>query len=118
MYLGPYQSEDTLLKKNNPFIEETTAIEYIRLVSVSRITLNNIENLQASWLTVGKEVAQICLYAGANDLGSIMIEENVVSTAGANYSMNAKEIQKTIKDAGFIPRRRNQKYEFVDRNNI
>ena len=110
----PYQSEDTLLKKEYPDIEETTAIEYIRLVSLSRIALNNIKNLQASWLTVGKEVAQICLHAGANDLGSIMIEENVVSAAGANYSMNAEEIQKTIKDAGFIPRRRNQKYEFVD----
>jgi cyclic dehypoxanthinyl futalosine synthase len=76
--------------------------------------LNNIENIQASWLTVGKETAQLSLHAGANDLGSIMIEENVVSAAGAAYKMDAVEMQQTIADAGFVPRLRNQAYELIE----
>ena len=74
--------------------------------------LPNIENIQASWLTVGADVAKICLHGGANDLGSIMIEENVVSAAGAPYRLSAEEIQQVIIDAGFTPRLRNQLYEF------
>ena len=85
--------------------------EYIRTIAISRIMLPNIQNIQASWLTVGKNTAQVCLNAGANDLGSIMIEENVVSSAGAKYSMNAEELQQTISEAGFTPKQRNQKYE-------
>ena len=84
------------------------------MIAISRIALNNIENIQTSWLTVGKEIAQLTLYGGANDFGSIMIEENVVSSAGAHYSMNAQQIQEAIREAGFVPRRRNQKYEFID----
>jgi len=75
--------------------------------------LNNIENIQASWLTVGKETGQLALHAGANDLGSIMIEENVVSAAGASFSMNAQQMQKCIIDAGFTPQLRNQAYEAI-----
>ena len=75
--------------------------------------LPNINNIQASWLTVGKETAQVCLHSGANDFGSIMIEENVVSGAGASNSFNADEIQKAITDAGFTPQLRNQKYENI-----
>jgi cyclic dehypoxanthinyl futalosine synthase len=74
--------------------------------------LPNILNIQASWLTVGPEVAQLCLYAGANDFGSIMIEENVVSAAGAPYRFTAVEIQKSIQQAGFIPKLRDQQYRF------
>ena len=85
--------------------------EYVRMISISRIMLANIPNIQASWLTVGKQTAQICLNAGANDFGSIMIEENVVSTAGANNHFNSEQIQEAIREAGFIPRYRNQKYE-------
>lgn len=110
----PYQPEYTKLQKNYPELKEATATEYLRLIAFSRIILNNIENIQASWLTVGKEVAQLALSGGANDLGSIMIEENVVSAAGAEHTMNANQIQQTIKDAGFIPLLRNQKYEFVE----
>ncbi len=109
-----YQRENTELDRLYPDIPEVTADEYVRMIAISRIALNNIENIQTSWLTVGKEIAQITLYAGANDFGSIMIEENVVSAAGAQYSMNAEQIQQAIREAGFIPRRRNQKYEFIE----
>jgi cyclic dehypoxanthinyl futalosine synthase len=74
--------------------------------------LPNIKNIQASWLTVGKKVAQICLHAGANDFGSIMIEENVVSAAGAPHRFTAKGIQAAINEAGFVAQLRNQQYEF------
>jgi cyclic dehypoxanthinyl futalosine synthase len=72
--------------------------------------LPNITNIQASWLTVGKAVAQICLHAGANDFGSIMIEENVVSAAGASHRFSADGIQEAIREAGFIPQLRTQEY--------
>ena len=85
--------------------------EYIRTIAISRIALNNIKNIQASWLTVGKNVAQIALHSGANDMGSIMIEENVVSSAGATHKFDANGIKATISEAGFVPWLRNQKYE-------
>ncbi|MBN2662885.1 MAG: dehypoxanthine futalosine cyclase [Bacteroidales bacterium] len=110
----PYQPEHTRLQKKYPDLKEATSVEYLRLIALSRIILTNIENIQASWLTVGKEVAQLALSAGANDLGSIMIEENVVSAAGADHKMNALQLQNTIKEARFIPLLRNQKYEFVE----
>jgi cyclic dehypoxanthinyl futalosine synthase len=88
--------------------------EYVRMTAISRIALVNIANIQASWLTVGKDVAQICLHSGANDFGSIMIEENVVSSAGADNKFDANGIQAAIKEAGFEPWLRNQKYEVVN----
>lgn len=109
----PFMSEGTQLEKEVE-ISPVLPIEYVRTIAISRILLNNIENIQASWLTVGKETAQLCLHAGANDLGSIMIEENVVSAAGASFKMDASEIQKTITDAGFTPRLRNQEYELIE----
>ena len=87
--------------------------DYIRTIAISRIMLYNIDNIQASWLTVGKDTAQLCLHAGANDFGSIMIEEHVVSAAGADYKFDAAGIQQAIREAGFTPRKRNQRYEFV-----
>jgi len=81
---------------------------------MSRIMLPNVQNIQASWLTVGKKVAQVCLHAGANDFGSIMIEENVVSAAGAQFRFTADGIQQAIKDAGYEPKLRNQQYEYRD----
>lgn len=75
--------------------------------------LTNIQNIQASILTVGKDVAMLSLYAGANDLGSVMIEENVVSPAGATNRFNPEEMKSIIKEAGFIPGQRNQKYELI-----
>ncbi|MEP7254436.1 MAG: cyclic dehypoxanthinyl futalosine synthase [Ferruginibacter sp.] len=107
-----FQDVDTLLAKIRGVHNLTTAEEYIRMIAISRIMLPNIINIQASWLTVGKQVAQICLNGGANDFGSIMIEENVVSAAGAPHRFTYKTIQQSIKDAGFEPQLRNQQYEW------
>jgi cyclic dehypoxanthinyl futalosine synthase len=109
----PYQDEGTLLAKRHGIKSSYNAPDYLRLVAISRIMLNNITNLQSSLLTVGKEVAMLSLHAGANDLGSIMIEENVVSAAGSDNRFSAGEIQEIIREAGFNPVRRNQKYEPV-----
>jgi len=110
----PFQDDGTLLKKIRGITNNVTGDEYIRMIALSRIMLPNIENIQASWLTIGKEVAQICLHAGANDFGSIMIEENVVSAAGAPHRFTSKSIQNAIKQAGFEPQLRNQQYEDRD----
>ena len=107
-----FQDVDTLLAKIRGVHNLTTAEEYIRMIAISRIMLPNIKNIQASWLTVGKKTAQLCLNAGANDFGSIMIEENVVSAAGAPHRFTSKGIQEAIREAGFEPQLRNQQYEF------
>ena len=107
-----FQDVDTLLARIRGTKNLTTAEEYIRMIALSRIMLPNIKNIQASWLTVGKKVAQMCLHAGANDFGSIMIEENVVSAAGAPHRFTANGIQDAIREAGFEPQLRNQQYEF------
>lgn len=107
-----FQDVDTLLARIRGVQNLTTPEEYIRMIAISRIMLPNIKNIQASWLTVGKEVAQLCLHAGANDFGSIMIEENVVSAAGAPHRFTSKGIQQAIRQAGFEPQLRNQQYEF------
>jgi cyclic dehypoxanthinyl futalosine synthase len=109
----PFQDENTVLKTRYNITNQTNTNEYIRMIALSRIVLNNIQNIQASWLTTGVSTGQIALHAGANDFGSIMIEENVVSSAGANYKLNADEMQLAISDAGFKPVRRNQKYELL-----
>lgn len=109
----PFQDNGTFLKKHKGITNTVTSEEYIRLIALSRILLPNIENIQASWLTVGKEIGQLCLHAGANDFGSIMIEENVVSSAGANYKFDAEGIQNAIIEAGFKPQFRNQQYEYL-----
>ena len=107
-----FQDVDTLLTKIRGVQNLTTPEEYIRMIAISRIMLPNVKNIQASWLTVGKQVAQICLNAGANDFGSIMIEENVVSAAGAPHRFTSKTIQEAILEAGFEPQLRNQQYEW------
>lgn len=108
----PFQDDGTLLKRIKGIKNNVTADEYIRMIALSRIMLPNVINIQASWLTVGKDVAQICLHAGANDFGSIMIEENVVSAAGAPHRFTSASIQKAIKEAGFEPQLRTQQYEY------
>ena len=107
----PFQDDGTLLKRVKGVKNNVTSDEYIRMLALSRIMLPNVENIQASWLTVGKATAQICLHAGANDFGSIMIEENVVSAAGAPHRFTYKTIQEAIAEAGFEPQLRNQQYE-------
>lgn len=106
----PFQDEGTRLLQHGVKSNYNPA-GYIRLISISRIILNNIQNIQASILTVGKETGMLSLHSGANDLGSIMIEENVVSAAGSSNRFNASDMQSIIKEAGFVPVRRNQKYE-------
>lgn len=108
----PFQDEDTILKKIKRARNNCTGDEYVRMIAMSRIMLPNVTNIQASWLTVGKNVANVCLHAGANDFGSIMIEENVVSAAGARFRFTADGIQAAIKEAGYLPQLRNQQYEF------
>jgi cyclic dehypoxanthinyl futalosine synthase len=110
----PFQDKGTVLSEKLGIRNSINGTEYIRTIAISRILLNNIRNIQSSILTVGKEIAMLSLHAGANDLGSIMIEENVVSAAGAANRFDSSEMQQIIRDAGFTPRRRNQKYETVD----
>jgi cyclic dehypoxanthinyl futalosine synthase len=107
----PFMDDGTLLKRVKGVSNNVTDDEYIRMIALSRIMLPNVENIQASWLTVGEKTAQTCLHAGANDFGSIMIEENVVSAAGAPHRFTADGIQASIKKAGFDPQLRTQEYE-------
>ena len=110
----PFMDDGTLLKRVKGISNNVSADEYIRMIALSRIMLPNVENIQASWLTVGEQTAQVCLHAGANDFGSIMIEENVVSAAGAPHRFTAQGIQDAIRKAGFEPQLRTQQYEYRD----
>ena len=110
----PFQDEDTILKKIKRARNSVTGDEYTRMIALSRIMLPNVVNIQASWLTVGKQVAQVCLHSGANDFGSIMIEENVVSAAGARFRFTANGIQEAIREAGYRPQLRTQQYTYRD----
>ena len=103
-----YQPEHTELGGS-----EATGIEYLRTLAIARLVLDNFDNLQASWVTQGGKVGQLSLAFGANDMGSVMIEENVVRAAGAAYCMDEIEIVRNIEDAGFIAKRRNMHYEIL-----
>ena len=107
----PFMDDGTLLQRVKGINNNTSADEYLKMVAISRIMLPNIKNIQASWLTIGSDTAQLTLHGGANDMGSIMIEENVVSAAGAPHRFTANSIQECIKEAGFIPQLRTQLYE-------
>lgn len=114
----PFQDEDTQLQRMSKKKFHTPIDEYVRFIAMSRLMLPNIKNIQASWLTVGKQAGQLCLHAGANDFGSIMIEENVVSVAGADHRFDAEGIQRAIVEAGFEPLQRNQKFEPFQAENV
>jgi cyclic dehypoxanthinyl futalosine synthase len=90
------------------------AFEYLKNQAISRLYLDNIPNIQSSWVTQGPKIGQIALFFGANDMGSLMIEENVVSSAGTVYHLSLEEIRSAIREAGYIPRQRNVFYEFID----
>src|SRR5687768_1325286 len=92
---------------------EATGVEYLRTLAIARLVLDNFDNLQASWVTQGGKVGQLSLAFGANDMGSVMIEENVVRAAGASYCMDEVEIVRNVEDAGFVPKRRNMHYEIL-----
>lgn len=104
-----FRSTGTQLEKEG-VSTRFSSLEYLRVIAMSRLILCNIRNIQASWLTVGKQTAQMALHSGANDMGSIMIEENVVSSAGASNSFDADGIQDAIREAGFRPQLRDQLY--------
>ena len=92
---------------------EATGVEYLRMLALARLVLDNFDNLQASWVTQGGKVGQLSLAFGANDMGSVMIEENVVRAAGASYCMDEVEIVRNVEDAGFVAKRRNMHYDIL-----
>jgi len=92
---------------------EATGVEYVRTLALARLVLDNVDNLQASWVTQGGKVGQLSLAYGANDMGSVMIEENVVRAAGAEYCMDEFEVVRNIENAGFTPKRRNMHYDIL-----
>jgi cyclic dehypoxanthinyl futalosine synthase len=93
---------------------KTTGFEYLKMIALSRIMLDNVDNIQASWVTQGAEIAQLSLRYGVNDFGSTMFEENVVKAAGASFCMNEEELKRQIRNAGYEPRRRNTLYQYVN----
>lgn len=105
-----FQPENTVLKVK----QRATTAEYLRMQALSRIFLDNFENVQASWVTQGPQIGQVALKFGANDFGSVMMEENVVSSAGTTFRLDAAEIERLIRDAGYEPRRRNNWYQLLN----
>jgi cyclic dehypoxanthinyl futalosine synthase len=104
-----FQAENTVLKA-----EPVGSTEYLRMQALCRIFLDNIENLQSSWVTQGPKIGQLALHYGANDFGSVMMEENVVSSAGTSFRLQAQEIETLVAEAGFTPKRRNTWYELLN----
>jgi cyclic dehypoxanthinyl futalosine synthase len=111
-----FQRENTALGRK--ITEEPTGIDYLQMLAVSRIFLDNIRHIQASWLTQGLKLGQTGLRFGADDMGSIMIEENVVSAAGANTCANERDLRYQIREAGFHPQQRDILYNYIDRDEI
>jgi cyclic dehypoxanthinyl futalosine synthase len=107
----PLQPENTPGMSHMP---KTDAVEYLRTTAIARLVLDNIPNIQASWVTMGMKIGQIALSYGCNDFGSLMIEENVVSAANTTYSTTTDEMERLIRDAGFVPRRRRQNYQLIE----
>ena len=105
-----FQPENTVLRVK----QKTGVAEYLRTQALARIFLDNIENIQSSWVTQGPQIGQVALKFGANDFGSVMMEENVVSSAGTTFRLNAAQIEGLIRDAGYEPRRRNNWYELLN----
>jgi len=106
-----FQRENTALGRR--IKDEPTGVDYLKMLAVSRLFLDNIENFQSSWLTQGLRLGQVALRFGANDMGSIMIEENVVSAAGAHNRADEQMLQFLIREAGFIPQQRDILYKHV-----
>jgi len=107
----PLQPENTPAMSAQP---KTDAVDYLRTTAFARVVLDNIPNLQASWVTMGLKVGQTALHFGCNDFGSLMLEENVVSAANTTYRTSIAEMERLIREAGFTPRKRRQNYQFVD----
>ena len=109
----PFQPGRTELSIDLGISGQVTGLDYLKTLAISRIFLDNFDNLQSSWVTQGAKVGQVALYYGANDMGSTMMEENVVRAAGTVHCLNEEDIRRIIIDGGFIPQRRNMRYEFV-----
>jgi cyclic dehypoxanthinyl futalosine synthase len=105
----PFQPDNTVLSE----VEGTSAVGYLRMLALSRIYLDNFDNIQASWVTQGPKVAQLSLFFGANDFGSTMIEENVVAAAGVSFRLSEQEIRKLVTGSGFDPCQRRMDYSLV-----
>ena len=105
-----FQPQHTVLKVKHP----TGVVEYLRMQAIARIFLDNIENIQSSWVTQGPGIGQVALTYGANDFGSVMMEENVVSSAGTTFRLNSEQIESLIRAAGYEPRRRNNWYQLLN----
>ena len=110
-----FQSDNTKLKEEIPSIKKTTSNQYLRYLAVARLFLDNVPNIQSSWVTQGSYIGQMALQFGANDLGSTMMEENVVSSAGATNTMNQDEMIYLIRDVGELPAKRNTAYKILER---
>lgn len=110
-----FQGENTKLMEEHPQIKPQSSNRYLRLLAVSRLYLDNFKNLQSSWVTQGSYIGQMALKFGANDLGSTMMEENVVKAAGASNRMNQDEMIRLIKDIGEIPAKRDTAYNILER---
>ena len=108
----PFQPDNTPLAASRN-IEKASAVEYLRMLALARIFLDNVPNIQASWVTQGPKIAQLSLFFGANDFGSTMIEENVVAAAGVHFRLSEEEIRRLVTDAGFTPRQRLMDYTLV-----
>jgi len=104
-----FQPKNTGLSELAP----ASGVRYLKILALSRLVLDNIPNLQASWVTQGAKIAQVSLFFGANDFGSTMLEENVVAAAGASFRLSQAEIVRLIKEAGFLPAQRDQKYRIL-----
>ncbi|MFC1843523.1 cyclic dehypoxanthinyl futalosine synthase [Thermodesulfobacteriota bacterium] len=105
----PFQPDNTALAE----IQKASAHSYLKMLAWSRIVLDNVDNIQASWVTQGPKIAQVSLFYGANDFGSTMIEENVVAAAGVSFRLSEKEIRDLVEGAGFVPQQRTMDYTFV-----
>jgi cyclic dehypoxanthinyl futalosine synthase len=106
----PLQPENTPTMSNQP---KTSAVDYLRTTALARVVLDNVPNIQASWVTMGGKIGQVALRFGCNDFGSLMIEENVVSAANTTHRMTIAEMERLITDAGFLPARRRQDYSII-----
>ena len=113
--LWSFQPDNTPLQQEFPGLKKASSNRYLRLLACSRLYLDNIPNIQSSWVTQGSHIGQLALLFGANDLGSTMMEENVVAAAGARNAMNQEEMISLIKDIGELPAKRNTAYEILER---
>jgi len=111
-----FQRENTALGRR--IKEEPTGIDYLKMLAVSRLFLDNVDHIQASWLTQGLKLGQTALRFGADDMGSIMIEENVVSAAGADNEANERDLRYQIREAGFVPQQRDILYNYIYREDV